>query len=249
MATGHWQWSAWLTPKGRTIAVFALLRIAPDTIHLLLPDMPAGAFAEQLQRFVFRRKVKIAVRQDLRVFGAMALPASAHNARIAQSDGGPIELDMGCATSPRSLHIAAEIAGPTTIDDDAMARWKAADLRFGLPRLPAAQREQWTPQQLALDRLHAYSVKKGCYPGQEIVARTHFLGKAKRSLTLLETPAGTKAGDEVQQAGAMFGMVACVAASNPMLALAVVPMDQPTKGLTINGAPAHAMPLADGLAR
>ena len=55
-------------------------------------------------------------------------------------------------------------------------------MRHGLPRLPASQREQWTPQQLALDRLAAYSVKKGCYPGQEIVARTHFLGKAKRSL-------------------------------------------------------------------
>ena len=63
---------------------------------------------------------------------------------------------------------------------------QAFDLEHGLPRLPASQAEHWTPQQLSLERLGAFSVKKGCYPGQEIVARTHFLGKAKRGLALLE---------------------------------------------------------------
>src|SRR3546814_3526677 len=74
-------------------------------------------------------------------------------------------------------------AGPglaSTDDLDARARWAAFDLAHGLPRLAESQIEKWTPQQLSLERLHAYSVKKGYYPGQEIVARTHFLGQAKR---------------------------------------------------------------------
>ncbi|OOD02389.1 tRNA-modifying protein YgfZ, partial [Stenotrophomonas maltophilia] len=58
------------------------------------------------------------------------------------------------------------------------------------------------PRQLGLDRLNGYSVKKGCYPGQEIVARTHFLGKAKRAVQLLHTAAPAQAGDGVQQDGA-----------------------------------------------
>src|SRR3546814_3450771 len=63
-------------------------------------------------------------------------------------------------------------AGPglaSTDDLDARARWVAFDLAHGLPRLAESQIEKWTPQQLSLERLHAYSVKKGCYPGQEIV--------------------------------------------------------------------------------
>ena len=46
--------------------------------------------------------------------------------------------------------------------------------------------EAWTPQMLSLERLAAFSLKKGCYPGQEIVARTHYLGKSKRSLVRIE---------------------------------------------------------------
>jgi tRNA-modifying protein YgfZ len=49
-----------------------------------------------------------------------------------------------------------------------------------------AQSEQWTPQMLNLEHLHAFSLKKGCYPGQEIVARTHYLGQAKRQLRIIQ---------------------------------------------------------------
>ena len=77
-------------------------------------------------------------------------------------------------------------AAPSTPDAPACDRWAAIDLAHGLPRLADAQSGQWTPQQLSLDRLRAYSVKKGCYPGQEIVARTHFLGQAKRGLVLFD---------------------------------------------------------------
>ena len=124
--------------------------------------------------------------------------------------------------------------------------WRQSDLRYGVPRLSADQREQWTPQQLGLDRLNGYSVKKGCYPGQEIVARTHFLGKAKRALQLLRVTDGIASGAQVQQNGTAIGTVASVAGD---LALAVLPLEMAGDPLSVDGIDAVPLPLLDGLAR
>ena len=89
-------------------------------------------------------------------------------------------------------------------------------------------------------------MKKGCYPGQEIVARTHFLGKAKRAVQLLHTAAPAQAGDGVQQDGAALGTIACVAGD---LALAVLPLEAGDADLQVGDAIAQRVPLLDGLAR
>ena len=61
LADGQWQWNGWLTPKGRVIALFALLRVDAETLWLvLLPEVDAAALAARLQRFVFRSKVTLA---------------------------------------------------------------------------------------------------------------------------------------------------------------------------------------------
>ena len=65
LAPGHWQWNGWLTPKGRVIALFALLKFDEQTLWLLLPDADPAELAAQLQRFVFRSKVRIAVGDTL----------------------------------------------------------------------------------------------------------------------------------------------------------------------------------------
>ena len=103
------------------------------------------------------------------------------------------------------------------MDTDAIALWRVQDLQHGLPRLSAAQREQWTAQQLSLERLPAFSVKKGCYPGQEIVARTHFLGKAKRGLVLFRAEAEVVDGAEVHAEDRSIGKVACSATNACLL--------------------------------
>src|SRR5690606_12652851 len=56
---GQWQWSGWLTPKGRVIALFALLLRDPETVWLVLQDAEPDAFASALRRFVFRSKVTV----------------------------------------------------------------------------------------------------------------------------------------------------------------------------------------------
>lgn len=242
LGDGHWQWSGWLTAKGRLVALFALLRLDAHTLWLLLPDADPTALADALRRYVFRSKVVLSV-PDLPVAGRFASPVQAAGNRFAVQGGDRIELDMGGACEPRTLLIGAPAAAQ---DAGTLARWDAADLVHGLPRLPATQAAQWTPQQLSLERLRAFSVSKGCYPGQEIVARTHFLGQAKRGLALLEGDAPLPAGSEVRQDGQVIGTSV---ASAGLLALAVLPLDHAGDLQDADGRALRRRPLADGLAR
>ena len=245
---GQWQWSGWLTPKGRLIALFALLKLSDEAIWLVLPDADPQPLVDALKRFVFRSKVAIAAQPEVRISGVFARPSQAAGAAFAGQDvAAGIELDLGTADTPRTLHIGA----PAAADDaDAIARWRAVDLEHGLPRLSASQAEHWTPQQLSLERLRAFSVKKGCYPGQEIVARTHFLGQAKRGTVLLEGDAELPAGADVQGATAALGKtVATARGGDRTLALAVLPLEREAQALTVDGIAVRERPIRDGLAR
>jgi tRNA-modifying protein YgfZ len=250
LADGHWQWSGWLTPKGRVIALFALLKFDPQTLWLLLPDADPPELAAALQRFVFRSKVSLAPRGDLQVAGSFDAPAAAQEARIAGDRSDAVYLDWGAGSLTRTLRISAAAHASTTTGADAVDRWKALDLACGLPRLPASQGGQWTPQQLSLDRLRAYSVRKGCYPGQEIVARTHFLGQAKRGLALFEASAAVPVGADVVDDGRAIGTVVSSAThGDGSLVLAVLPLDIDTAHLRADSLVLAPRPLLDGLAR
>lgn len=242
LAPGHWHWSGWLTPKGRVIALFAVLRGDAESLYVLLHDADPAAFVSSLQRFVFRSKVMIGIDRDAHVSGALRIPSVArgHEAHI---DGDAIELDLGTDAHPRTLQV-----GPTAApsDPDAHARWRALDMAFGLPRLPADQADSWTPQQLSLDRLRAFSVRKGCYPGQEIVARTHFLGQVRRGLVALRAPDAAPRVGDVQQDGNTIGRLVCAAQD---LRLAVLPLERAETPLTVDGLPLEPVALLDGLAR
>ncbi|MDI9240192.1 folate-binding protein [Lysobacter sp. LF1] len=247
---GQWQWSGWLTPKGRVIALFAVLKRSDEAIWLVLPDAEPTAVRDALKRFVFRAKVAIEVRDDLQVTGAFAAPTVASGARFAGDDArDDLELDLSGAGGARTLRIGAP-QGALSDDADAAARWHAQDLLHGLPRLPASQAEHWTPQQLSLDRLRAFSVKKGCYPGQEIVARTHFLGQAKRGLVLLESEMPLDAGADVHAGPLALGKTVASGNDGPhALALAVMPIDREASPLLVGTTSAHERALLGGLAR
>jgi folate-binding protein YgfZ len=248
LAVGQWHWSGWLNAKGRVIALFALLRTGEESFRLLVPDLPAAELQAALARFVFRAKVHLSALPDGACVGewnAPALPAR----DIAMNDGGDWCLDVGGDDAARRLWLLApESTRPRAAadagNDDA---WLRCDLQHGLPRLPAPQREQWTPQMLSLQRLRAFSLKKGCYPGQEIVARTHFLGQAKRELVLLSGH-GLHAGAGVQREGQAVGTVVCNDAAGAM-ALAVLAVEASADAVTIAAEPAERMALAGGLQR
>lgn len=242
LADGHWQWNTWLTPKGRVIAVFALIRLAIDDLILIVPDYAGDNLGTSLGRFVFRRKVVIADQPMLQVAAALESPASARNARISR-ELDVLEIDYSGGGGARTLRIGS---GFQPASDEMVTTWRSLDLRHGLARLVEGQREQWTPQQLSLDRLQAYSVRKGCYPGQEIVARTHFLGKAKRALALLDLRQSTQPGDEVFADDRAVGSV--VSTSGP-LALAVLPIERDADALLVSGQAVVELPMSSGLGR
>ena len=108
LAPGCWQWNAWLTPKGRVIAVFALARPAEDRVWLVLPDHPAELFAEALRRFVFRRKLKIEVPADRAISGANAAPAHAQGNLLGTAgdavESGKLILISPCGVTGWHLH-------------------------------------------------------------------------------------------------------------------------------------------------
>jgi len=265
LAPGHWQWNGWLTPKGRVIALFALLKFDEQTLWLLLPDADPAELAAQLQRFVFRSKVKIAVGDTWHVDAALQASEWASGAHFVGDAATGVELDMSAEGGGRSLRIGPiDVVAGAGADAEANAgfeeagfeeagfeeAWAAEDLHHGLPRLPATQSGLWTPQQLSLEWLQAYSIKKGCYPGQEIVARTHFLGQAKRGVALLETDTPVAIGAEVRDASRVLGSVVSMArAGATWRLLAVLPLEREGALKLGDGIPARERPLAGGLQR
>lgn len=240
LADGQWQWSGWLTPKGRLIALFVVLRREAQALWLLLPDADASEMAARLQGFVFRSKLALTVRDDLAVSGGFLPAAGARGAQAGIGDG-QAALDFSGDAGPRTLRISP---APAPVDHAQVVLWARFDLAHGLPRLPSSQAGQWTPQQLSLERLLAYSVKKGCYPGQEIVARTHYLGQAKRGLVRLRGDGVALLGS-VEAAGTAAGQLICAAGDE---ALAVMGLE-PRGSLVAGGAPCVVLPLEAGLAR
>jgi len=244
LACGQWQWNGWLTPKGRVLALFALIKRAEDDVRLLLLDAEPEEFCAALGRFVFRSKVRLDAPESLHVIGSFTVPERARANQAMECDDGALELDFSADGGARALRVSST---PAPQHVAALERWRSFDLAHGLPRFAPGQAGQWTPQQLSLERLYAYSVHKGCYPGQEIVARTHFLGQAKRGLVRLAADAPLSAHASVQvDDGAPVSLLASAGCE----ALAVLALDTPPAArYGVNGQPVARRELLDGLGR
>lgn len=243
----HWQWSAWLTPKGRVVALFVLLRVDAERLWLLLPDHDATALQAQLQRFVFRSKARLAV-LDVAVVGSRDAN-DASGTRAARDAQGEVSIALSSAPV-RALRIRD--TADTIVDEDPSftAAWRLDDIAQGLPRLSDASVEAFTPQMLGLDRLAAYSLKKGCYPGQEIVSRTHYLGHAKRGLARVLLLAPVEIGARLQGDSGGSADVVCSAQfgdRHEALVVASLEPDTATWRDTAGIDSATPCPLLDGL--
>jgi folate-binding protein YgfZ len=250
LGDGQWQWTGWLTAKGRVQALAALLRLGAERYWLLLPDAPAAMLGEALRRYVFRSKATLEVRDELALHGGDGAPARhGSQAAGARAEGGPDgwTLDLSGAT-PRTLFVGrAGTAGAQAVDPDA---WAVEDLAHGLPRLDPQAEPSHTPQMLGLERLAAFSVKKGCYPGQEIVARTHFLGQAKRGLQRLRASVALAPGETLHAGGEGYPVLCAASNGERHEALAVLPLERLAgPWSTGSGSAVDVIPFAEGLAR
>lgn len=180
-----WQWAGYCNPKGRLIAFIGILALAPDTYQLWLPAELVSGVAARLRKFVLRAKLSI---------DTPAKPPQL--AGIMGSQHTPVQ-PIAAFTSPavvysqlpilRSVIVIdtgthADIATQLNAELSPSAQWRALDIAAGIPQIYATNSERHLVQALNLDLIGAVSFNKGCYPGQEIVARTHYLGRIQRRM-------------------------------------------------------------------
>jgi tRNA-modifying protein YgfZ len=158
--------AGWADPKGRLQWVGHLWR-NEDGYALLAPATLVDDFLAGLRRFVLRSKV------TLDLAPAAVVPAGTAGAVVLAGDPRRGVLVVPGGAAP---------ADALSTDD-----CQLADIRAGLPTLAAATRGEFVPQMLNLDLLDGISFTKGCYPGQEIVARTKYLGRVKRRMLRFAT--------------------------------------------------------------
>ena len=197
LAPGSLQLSAWCSPKGRVLATFIVRRIDAEHFELLLPRPLLESVRKRLSMVVLRSKVAIddASGQTVRigVGGPAALQCIAAAVgpvpalyRSAAIDGGTI------AALPGSRFIAfVAPAGASALWDRLTGAcaagfpcWRWLTIRAGVPMILPPTQDQFIPQMINLDALGGISFEKGCYTGQEIVARTRYLGRLKERLAL-----------------------------------------------------------------
>jgi len=164
LTIGRWQFGAWLDAQGRVLSVFHLARLDEQTLLLLLRGGNASVMMQSLQRFVFRSKVKLSAPAPRPLSNGPALETyTAHREGDAYV--------FGCGD--HSMIVGAEHA------DDA---WRSKQVHLGWPWLPDNVIGALLPPAISLERLQAVAFDKGCYPGQEIVARLHYRGGHKRHM-------------------------------------------------------------------
>jgi hypothetical protein len=207
LADGRTQVAACCTNQGRVIAL-ARLRQTDDAIYALLPADLLSKVATHLRKFVLRSKVQILQAADLAVGAILTVDAAAASQAHRVFDEAALTMSpvpLAGSTevvtfqyAPGREVIAAppvawrSISGLSLSQPDlrAQAEWLAADIAAGLPHVFATTSEQFTPQMLNLDLIDGVNFSKGCYTGQEIVARTHHLGRVKRRTLRFHLAAG-----------------------------------------------------------
>jgi len=158
LSAGQAGFACCCNPAGRALCVLLLHRVDPGFMAICAAPL-AETLADWLRRFVLRAKVTITLRPDLAVY--------AGSVRHTELPALP------------TAHGAYELgpAGAAQADNGA---FRQAEIEAGLVWLDAASSGAFLPQMIGMERLGALSFKKGCYPGQEIIARARHLGKLKR---------------------------------------------------------------------
>ncbi|MFA5520310.1 MAG: folate-binding protein [Castellaniella sp.] len=196
--------AAYCSPRGRVLATLVLIqaRTGPESpLWLLLKSDIADAVIQRLRMFVLRARVSLE---------RLDMPISGH-----RNGSGP-EASLQVQRQAGRLLVRAPgepvrhwVPGDDSARPDAaaLARWQADDIRAGFPWLEAETRDVFIPQTLNLDLIDGLSFTKGCYPGQEVVARSHYRGSVKRRMAYVHAAIASdavpavRAGDDLFDAG------------------------------------------------
>jgi folate-binding protein YgfZ len=197
------------TPKGRAIASFILCQASAHHYNCLLPCSTLPALRQSLAKYIVFSKAQLldathswaffglagtSARDFIQRYGGGSLPAGPLS-RTTFKAGHCIQLE---GLSPRYLVALPRseagsfwqaCSGDLAIADS--AAWELLDIRQGIGNIVAGTSEVFIPQMLNLDKLRAISFRKGCYTGQEVVARAHYRGAVKRRMRYFTAVADT----------------------------------------------------------
>ncbi len=197
-------YGSYCTPKGRILATFLLFR-SGDDYFMQLPAALREPIQKRLSMFILRSKVKAMdatgewVALGISGIGAAALarlisgtaPAAVHgvthgkDAIVIRLPGERFELVVPADKAQSVKELLAHRAEVTEPQ-----HWDWLDIRVGIPMITPATQEAFVPQMANLDLIGGVSFTKGCYPGQEIVARTHYRGTLKQRMYRASVPEG-----------------------------------------------------------
>lgn len=209
----HAQLAAWCNPKGRVLALLRVLR-RDDEYCLLLPRALRETVLARLRMYILRAKVVLDHADDeLGLFGLAGPQAES----LLREVVGEAPATAGACTSHGQVTVVRVSNGPARFlvvaPMDAMIgvweklrprarpvafdRWRWFDIAAGIPQVYPETAEAFVPQMLNLELLDGVDFKKGCYPGQEIVARLHYRGGLKQRMYRLHTEAPAQPGVSV----------------------------------------------------
>lgn len=209
LALSQTQHSSWCTAKGRMLANFILSHQSTGYTMLLARELIAP-LQKRFQMYVLRSKVRIENLSEQCV--ALALCGQSAHASLSAANLPIPDAKLSIATSANGLSVInlgdaryivlcpqesltqtwstlAKTATPAGIE-----AWKWLEVKAGIPLIDASTTEAFVPQMINFDQLGGVSFNKGCYPGQEVVARAKYLGKIKRHLYRFESSALIKVG-------------------------------------------------------
>ncbi len=213
LARGAAQYTSYNSPKGRMLANFVLWREAV-MYRALLPADIAEAVRKRLSMYVLRSKVKLTdASAGTARFGVGGADASrAIGAALGVTPATFVVATSGGASvlalpGPRYVVLAPAAAGPALRErlaahaaEAPFDTWRWLTIRSGVPVVTAATQDQFVAQAANWDVLDGVSFRKGCYTGQEIIARMQYLGRLKERLYLFHSPQPTAAGERLYSA-------------------------------------------------
>ena len=209
LGADHARLAALCNAKGRMLASFIGIKLSPQDILLICNRDILPMTLKRLSMFVLRAKVNLSdASEDYSLYGlaGTALQALAPQGltpwqRIEQASANLVGL-YPAQQQPRALWVAAKDQLRPAGAEMPNSVWQWTEVQSGVATLSAATVEAFVPQMLNYESVDGINFKKGCYPGQEVVARSQFRGAIKRRTYLVHAEVALTAGEELWQADA-----------------------------------------------